>query len=385
MMWARRVRPIRPIRGGWRASRSRGYSLVELAITLPTVAILTLGMSAAVLVSVRSIPQPGSLITANTEATRVLERLERDLRCATEILTQTDRDIVFRVPDRNNDGQPETIRYWWSGVAGTPVFRRVNTHSAETLLAQTANFQLVYQTEDVPEVKVQTEVVTSPEVLLSSDESWGLVTSTTQNMNINRNAWAASVFTLSSQIPRDCSRLRFTRAVVTCRRSSVGTISVVVCRVADGLVPRLSVPVGSPVAFNTSQLPPSTWQSSSIPLSADAWVDDGCRRFALVIYSAASNTPLQLQYKFSTLAPTNDRSTLRWSTNQGTSWQPDASTWHRNDLYFAIYGHFERTLVSQVTETTERVRSIRVILNSATNQGVRIDASIGLLNQPAEE
>ncbi len=363
--------------------RSRGYSLVELAITLPTVAILTLGMSAAVLVSVRSIPHPGSLITANTEATRVLERLERDLRCAVEILTQEDREIRFRVPDRNGDGLPETIRYWWSGVSGTPVFRQVNAHAAEVLLGQAANFELEYQTEDVSRQQVQREVVTSPEVLLSSDENWGV--GTVQTMNINRNSWAAPVFTLASQIPRDCSRLRFTRAVVTCRRSSVGTISVGLYRVADGLIPRLPVPVGSAVSFNTNQLPPSTWQSRSIPLSSDAWVDDGCRRFSLLISSTAVNTPLQLRYKFSTLAPTNDRSTLRWSTNQGVSWQPDSSTWHRHDLFFGVYGHFERTIVSQVTETTEHVRSIRVILNSATNQGVRIDASIGLLNQPEDD
>lgn len=368
-----------------RGRRSRGYSLVELAITLPTVAILTLGMSAAVLVSVRSIPQPGSLITANTEATRVLERLERDLRCATEILTQNDREIRFRVPDRDNDGQPETIRYWWSGVSGTSVFRQVNAHAAEVLLGQAANFELEYQTADVSRQKVQRQVVTSPEVLLSSDESWGFIVSTVQTMNINRNSWAAPVFTLASHIPLDCSRLRFTRAVVTCRRSSVGTISVGLYRVADGLIPHLPVPVGSPVSFNTNQLPPSTWQSRSIPLSSDAWVDDGCRRFALLISSTAANTPLQLRYKSSTLAPTNDRTTLRWTSNQGTSWQPNSSTWHRQDLFFDIYGHFERTIVSQVTETTENVRSIRVILNSATNQGVRIDASIGLLNQPEEE
>lgn len=371
-------------RTGGRGRRSRGYSLVELAITLPTVAILTLGMSAAVLVSVRSIPQPGSLITANTEATRVLERLERDLRCAVEILRQEDREIRFRVPDRNGDGQPETIRYWWSGVSGTPVFRQVNAHAAEILLGQTANFELEYQTEDVSRQQVQREVVTSQEVLLSSDEAWGVL-STLQTMNINRNSWAAPVFTLASQIPLDCSRLRFTRAVVTCRRNSVGTISVGLYRVADGLIPRLPIPVGSRVSFNTNQLPPNTWQSRSIPLSSDAWVDDGCRRFALLISSTAANTPLQLRLKSSIFAPRNDRSTLRWTSNQGTSWQPDSSNWHQRDLFFEIYGHYERTIVSQVTETTENVRSIRVILNSATNQGVRIDASIGLLNQPEDD
>lgn len=355
---------------------------MELAITLPTVALLTLGMSAAVLVSVRSIPQPGSLITANTEATRVLERLERDLRCAIEILTQEDREIRFRVPDRNGDAQPETIRYWWSGVSGTSVFREVNAHAAEVLLGQTANFELEYQTEDVSRQQVQSEVVISPEVLLSSDESWGSVVSTESAMNINRNSWAAPVFTLASHIPLDCSRLRFTRAVVTCRRSSVGTISVGLYRVADGLIPRLLVPVGSPVSFNTNQLPPNNWQSCSIPLSNDAWVDDGCRRFALLISSTAAKTPLQLRYKFSTLAPTNDRSTLRWTSNQGSSWGPHSHLWHQEDLHFAIYGHYECTIVSQVPQTTECVRSIRVILNSATNQAVRIDVSIGLLNQP---
>jgi hypothetical protein len=367
---------------GRQVDRRLGYSLVELAMTLPAIAVLTLGMSAAVLVSVRSIPQPGSLITANTEATRVLERLERDLRCATEILVRNPSEVQFRVPDRDNDGQPETIRYSWSGVAGDAVLRQFNSNPVETIFSQTANFRLEYGIESVTREVVQRNVETSPEVLLSSGPNWGVTPSIDVIMNINRNSWAACIFNLSPQIPLDLSRLRITRVEFLSRRNSVGVIRVGIYRVAVGLLPRLTFPVGTPVAFSTTSMPPMAWLSTSVALGSDTWIDDGCRRFVLLISSTAANTPLQLRCKYSDSAPASDLSTLRFTSNQGVSWQPDQSVWNRADLYYGIYGQYERTVVSQAIETIQQVRSIRVVLNSATNQSVRIDASIGLLNQP---
>ncbi|MBL8856729.1 MAG: hypothetical protein JNK57_22380, partial [Planctomycetaceae bacterium] len=67
----RRVRQLR-----------RGYSFVEIAVSLPTIGILTVGMCSAVLLSVRAIPQDGSVITASVETARAMEQFERDLRCA---------------------------------------------------------------------------------------------------------------------------------------------------------------------------------------------------------------------------------------------------------------------------------------------------------------
>jgi hypothetical protein len=48
------------------------------------------------------------------------------------------------VPDRNNDGHPETICYSWGGTAGNALTRSYNGGTASTVVPNVCQFQLTY-------------------------------------------------------------------------------------------------------------------------------------------------------------------------------------------------------------------------------------------------
>lgn len=77
-----------------------------------------------------------------TEAAVALIRLRTELEQATAIVTLTSSKVTFRHPDVTGDSATDTITYEWSGTAGDPVTRKVNTGSAEDVLTQCRAFTL---------------------------------------------------------------------------------------------------------------------------------------------------------------------------------------------------------------------------------------------------
>ncbi|MDP1563037.1 MAG: hypothetical protein Q8M16_16790 [Pirellulaceae bacterium] len=362
--------------------RRFGYSLIEIAVALPTIGILTVGMCSAVLLSVRAIPQGGSVITASVETARAMEQLERDLRCATQISKRESRDIVFSVPDRTGNGQSESIRYWWSGVDKSAVYRQINNGPSEIVVEQTSNFSLAYDIQPRVTNRVVEQVVTSNELLLASFEGWPGVTASTNEFTVGANDWIGSTFQLSDSVPRNYSKLRFTRASVYGRRDTgSGMANVGVYRVTVGREPRLVHRFGSLRLVASNLLPVlSGWADTT--LANDVVVTDGSRTFYLMFSATAATSTLRASYYSSNSAPVNVHPTCRWTTDSGTSWLPGSSDLHKNDLLFRIYGTFETVQVSSVPETKQHIQAVQVQLQSATNKSINIDTSIRLLNEP---
>lgn len=358
-----------------------GYSLIEIAVALPTIGILTVGMCSAVLLSVRAIPQGGSVITASVETARAMEQLERDLRCATEVSKRDSRDILFSVPDRTGDGQPESIRYWWSGVDKSAVFRQINNGPSEMVVEQTSNFSLTYDIQPREINRVVKNVVTSNEQLLALFESWPGVTGSTNEFTVGTNEWIGTTFELSSSVPRNYSKLRFTRASLYGRRAS-GSVAanVGVYRVNADREPRLVHRFGSLTPVASNLLPVlSDWADTT--LANDVEVTDGSRTFSLV-FSATAPSTLRAVYRTSDSAPDNLHPTARWTSDSGDKWEPSSGNLRKNDLMFRVYGTFETVQVSSVPEIKQRILAVRVQLRSATNKSINIDTNIRLLNEP---
>jgi hypothetical protein len=128
----------------------RGYTLLELTVSLLAASFLMVGMGASIHLAARaSDPSLGSFQTAQ-ESVDGLAALQRELAFATRIdeAERTVRGIGFTIPDITGDGVEDALRYEWSGVAGDPLRRILNGNSADILPA-VRDFRLAYHTRKV--------------------------------------------------------------------------------------------------------------------------------------------------------------------------------------------------------------------------------------------
>ena len=95
-------RPIRP----------RGFTLVELVIAIATSSLLMAGMMSAIFLAIRSADTNTDTSLA-VSGSLVLEDIAAELRDAVYFKQRTATAVMFAVPDRDSDGDVETIRYSW--------------------------------------------------------------------------------------------------------------------------------------------------------------------------------------------------------------------------------------------------------------------------------
>ncbi len=366
----RRVRQLR-----------RGYSFVEIAVALPTIGILTVGMCSAVLLSVRAIPQDGSIITASVETARAMEQFERDLRCALSVSKRDSQEIQFTVPDRTGDDQPESIRYWWTGVVGSPFYRSVNGGPEEVVVGQTEKLLLSYDIQPRVSNRVVEKTTTSDELLLASFESWPGVTPTVNEFNITSSDWITTSFQLPNSVPKHYSQLRFSKAEVYARRGlPIGSTKIGIYRINSSLEPRTSYRLGSETSVSASSIP-SSWGWFQTTLANDVISSDASRTFSMIYSGSSIISPMRLRYLTSASAPKDIHPTGRSTDDGGDEWEPDSNL-HENDLMFRIYGIYETVTVESIPETKQHFRTVGIELRSASNKSINIDSIVRLLNEP---
>jgi hypothetical protein len=169
-------------------------------------AIILLAVQSAVRVAGSAIPDGRSGPSAAALGTAALDVLNQDLTYATAISPSrmSARDLELTVPDRNGDGNSETIRYQWSG-AGAPLTRQVNGGAVVTLAADVREFSLVLFKKATPNPSTTSE---SPEVVLSSYDPQVTLT----NQRINNSTYRGEYFVPS--LPANATAWRVTRAML---------------------------------------------------------------------------------------------------------------------------------------------------------------------------
>ena len=125
--------------------RHRGYTLLELVVSLPLMTLLMVGLGSAIHISARSMPDGKGAASATMHAGAALDLLESELSCATSITSRSGAEIVFVTPDRTGDSIAESLRYRWAGAAGNPLTREFNGSAAETLIPSVQDFALTYE------------------------------------------------------------------------------------------------------------------------------------------------------------------------------------------------------------------------------------------------
>lgn len=169
-----------------RSSKRRGFSLLELVTAVTISAALVGAMAVLIATSASAMERGVDGSACDRQAGNALADLQIDLSEATKLFEHTDTSIWFEVPDRDDDGVPEHIRYSWSGVAGDPLLRSTNGGTPGVVAADVRAFGLALS--ERPGLK-RTE---SPEQLLASFTAHPDATSTA--FAVSSTAWCAQVF-----------------------------------------------------------------------------------------------------------------------------------------------------------------------------------------------
>ncbi len=122
-----------------------GFSLLEVVIASAASTVLVAGLASAIFIASETLDvESGSLATAN-ETNRVIEQINHDLHSAVTISELTNTSVTMTVPDRDGDTVPETIRYYWSGVAGSDLDHTYNGKT-EKIAEKVQSFSLAWAT-----------------------------------------------------------------------------------------------------------------------------------------------------------------------------------------------------------------------------------------------
>ena len=117
-------------------------TLVELVTSLGIFSVLVLAMGSTILIATRAleISAAGAAPTQGSVASRIAADFQTALA-----FTERDKAIAtFTVPDRDGDGLPETLRYFWSGTPGDPITLSYNGGTPMTIAEDVHRFNLSY-------------------------------------------------------------------------------------------------------------------------------------------------------------------------------------------------------------------------------------------------
>jgi len=89
--------------------KRRGFTLIELIVSLSVVGILTMAIGSAIVLSMRSLPTPGGFSEMQAAAGRSLTILGNDIRLATAVAIPDFRTLTLTLPDRTGDAVAETV------------------------------------------------------------------------------------------------------------------------------------------------------------------------------------------------------------------------------------------------------------------------------------
>jgi hypothetical protein len=125
----------------------RAFSMLETTIALGSAAILSVSLGASLIVASRGLELNSAPDGVRIDTARIAREMAQDLQLATRFTEQGSTAVSLLTPDRDGDGDPESIRYAWSGVAGAPLTYSLNGGAAVTVTPGVQSLQLNYSAQ----------------------------------------------------------------------------------------------------------------------------------------------------------------------------------------------------------------------------------------------
>jgi prepilin-type N-terminal cleavage/methylation domain-containing protein len=362
-----------------------GFTLIELIISTAILAIILVGMHSAMLIASRASPDRAGVNSATLRAGAAADQLIADLTYATSITSTSATAVQFTVPDRNDDGSPDTIRYSWSGVSGAGLMRTVNGGTPAAIAADVREFSLAYDKRPQPRSPTSSE---SGEVLLSSyDASAGLLgLGGLADQKITSSTFVGQYFKPS--LPGAATGWRVTRVRLKAQSENSGSSGGLLGGLLGGSgsssggagVTRVQIRTVSPGGTPATILDETTLLESSL-VSSYAWQNLSFTGVAnrppgsglcIVLQWSADTEACDVQYDSQASGSTQY---LLRTTNGGTSWSASAG----QDLQYYVYGTYTTT---DPIVTDYLLTDVRCTVRVGGDAQSRLNTTIRVLNEP---
>ncbi len=125
------------------------FSLVEMMAAMTVLSIMVVGVGSTLVIASRAVDDGTAVNAQIPEARDIGDLIMADFSDAIAITERTATAITITVPDRDNNGDDETLRYEWDGTAGGIVTRQYNGGTVVTIAEDVHRFDLTYLTRTV--------------------------------------------------------------------------------------------------------------------------------------------------------------------------------------------------------------------------------------------
>src|SRR4051794_1017697 len=354
------------IQSNFHRRRSPGFTMIEMIVAMVASAFLLAGLGSVMFIA-RQVAYTPAAAHRRSKTADIINQISDELRYAMCITQQTSQVLEFVVADRNNDGTAEKIRYEWSGVAGDPVRKTVNSGTPVDVVTSVYSFSVVLQ-QNAKNTTLTTTNDSAESVLQSnasvvSGSDRDLTTTSFEAQQISPAAFAVTV-------PANATSWNATKVDIQLRQRGSAN---------DTLLVQLR-PTGDPNDEPTSSVSGQTSVASSALSSNTAWNTIAFpspirnllfqRKYALV-FAVGTGNPCRMNTFDST--PTGVLET----DDSGASWQYSST----RQIFYRLFGTYT-TPGTSYNLTRNYVSYIRLSLQSGSQSSSRIDTSIPLRNSP---
>jgi len=358
--------------------RCRGYTLVELVASMGAMTVLLGGITSAVFLATRALPDGQSAFEDRLAAAEVAGMLAADLRYASSFAERGPTAVEFTVPDRTGDGSPEVIRYSWSGATGDPLIYQCNGGRERQLAQNVRKFDLRYIVRSVTETFTRDNEVNSGQVLLAHFDGWDGISINWFERSVSPSRWCSEYFTVD--LPDNVIRLEIQDVYLRMAIANIwGKVSVAIHRPAGPNNPEPSTAsIGTPASRLAISLPGSYWW---VRFSfSDVVIEDPPRSYCIVIRGTSYPAGYVLYYH-SPNAPA-DQTVGLWTSDAGDTWSPEAHLRDDYDIPFWIYGSYTVTATENVEVTRYFISGVNMTISIGGDDTTQTQTGIRLLNAP---
>lgn len=247
----------------------RGFTLIELIISVAIMSVLLAGLASSVLVASRAMPAPNDVETRTRSAAEAVNQIAAGLAFAVSVSKAGPSGIEF---SQERLGAATTVLYQWSGTEGDPLLCISGENDPIVLLPSVHVFTIEYDVDASEGAPPEIPIIDGPEELFLTQDS----SNSGGGSQIQIGADDECALGFVPVLPADAVSFRISRVqfIGSPKKPAKDTLAVDVCpRAADG------TPLGQiveTVLVSEADLAANSWHEVTFA-GADGLVPtDGC-------------------------------------------------------------------------------------------------------------